>query len=93
MSKIALAANKFYTSFRFSTCRNNINTRVRVLEAKDYLRKTGERETKAGGKAVLYEATAKAHFALSVSSICIDDLINELDENTTLAIVNLIISR
>jgi hypothetical protein len=72
---------------------HNINTRVRALEYKGYLRKIGERETKAGGKALLYETTSRAHFALLVSSLCLDVLIDELDEITTLTIVSLIVSR
>jgi hypothetical protein len=72
---------------------HNINTRVRALENKGFVRKIGERETKAGGKAILYEATARAFFALLLNSLCLDKLIEELDEITTLTIGSLIAAR
>jgi hypothetical protein len=72
---------------------HNINTRVKALESQIYLRKIGERETKAGGKAALYEATARAYFALLVGGLHLDDLINQLDEIETMTIVSLIVSR
>ncbi len=70
-----------------------VNTRVRSLETAGYLRKTGERETKVGGKTSVYETTAKALFALLLNSLCLDDLINELDEISTLTIISLAVSR
>lgn len=72
---------------------HNINTRVRDLESKGYLRKIGEKETKAGGKAALYEATSKAYLALLMNSLLLDDLMDELDEIATLTIVGLIATR
>jgi len=72
---------------------HTINTRVKALQCKGYLSATGERETKAGGRAIMYEVTAKAMFALLVNSLCLDNLANELDEITTLAIVGMIATR
>ena len=69
---------------------HNINTRVRALESKGYLRRVGERENKAGGTSILYEATAKASFVLLMDSLCLDQLINELDEVATLTITSVI---
>lgn len=70
-----------------------INTRVRVLEAKGYLKKTGERETKQGGETALYEITAKAKLAMKLSSQPLDDLMDKLDEDSALIILKAINSR
>ncbi len=72
---------------------HNVNTRVRDLEGKGFLRRVGEKETKAKGKAALYEATAKAYFAQLVNSLDIDEMINELEEAETLAITAIIAAR
>lgn len=72
---------------------HNINTRIKALEKDGYIRKAGEAESKAGSNIALYEATAKATFAILLDSLCLDDLINELDEIASLSIVSLIITR
>ena len=72
---------------------HNVNTRVKALERMNLVRKTGERNTKAGGKAALYGATAKAQFALLLDSLCLENLLDELDEDATLAIISLILAR
>ena len=72
---------------------HNVNTRVKALENEGYLRKNGERNTKAGSKTYLYEATPKATVALLVDSLCLDDLINQLDEITAITIASLIAAR
>ena len=72
---------------------HTVNTRVRSLETGGYLRKIGEKETKAGSKANLYEATPKAVVTLTMDSLCLDDLIEELDELTALTIASLIAAR
>ena len=71
----------------------NVNTRVRALEETGYIRKIGVKETKAGFKANLYEATARAYFVIIVSSLDLDDLIGELDEIAMLTIVSTIVAR
>ena len=71
----------------------NVNTRVRALEETGYIRKIGVKETKAGFKANLYEATVRAYFAILVSSLDLDDLIGELDEIAMLTIVSTIVAR
>ena len=68
----------------------NVNTRAKTLEKAGFLRKTGSKETKAGFKATLYEATSRALFALLLSSIDLDVLIQELDEIATLTILSAI---
>jgi hypothetical protein len=67
-----------------------INIRVKALETRGYLRKTGERDTKQGGETILYEMTARAQLAVALSSRHIDDLLNELDEDAALTILNAI---
>ena len=42
----------------------NVNLRVRALNERGYLIKTGLKGTKAGFKATLFETTTKAHIAL-----------------------------
>lgn len=69
-----------------------INTRVKALEAKGYLKKTGERETKQGGETALYGMTARARLAVKLSSNNIDELINKLDEDSALIILKAISS-
>ena len=69
-----------------------INTRVKALEAKGYLKKTGERDTKQGGETALYKMTARARLAVKLSCQTIDDLINELDEDAALIILKAICS-
>ncbi len=72
---------------------HTVNTRAKVLECGNFLRKAGEKQTRAGGKAALYEITAKAMFALLLDSLSIDDLIKELDEITTLSLISQIAAR
>lgn len=70
-----------------------LRPRMKALEEKGYIKKIGQRETKAGFKAVLYETTSKAYFALLISSLDLDDLIRELDEVSTLTILGEIVTR
>jgi hypothetical protein len=72
---------------------HTVNTRVRSLETGGYLRKIGEKETKAGSRANLYEATPKAIVSLQIDSLYLDDLIEELDELTAITIASLIAAR
>ncbi|HDQ06577.1 MAG TPA: hypothetical protein ENN36_07645 [Candidatus Bathyarchaeota archaeon] len=69
-----------------------INTRVKALEAKGYLTKTGERDTKQGGETNLYKMTARARLAVKLSSQTVDDLINRLDEDAASTILEAISS-
>jgi DNA-binding PadR family transcriptional regulator len=78
----------------FKTLRyGNVNTRVKALEKEGYVRKIGTKNTKAGFKASLYEATSKALFALLINSLDLDDLILELDEISTITILSTIVTR
>ena len=67
-----------------------VNTRVRALETKGYLRRTGERKTKQGGETILYETTQRAKLAIEINSRSIDDLINGLDEDQAKTILEAI---
>ena len=57
-----------------------VNSRVKDLEAGNYLLKAGIRDTKQGNKTVLFRTTAKAKLALALTSKNIDDFLNEIDE-------------
>ena len=70
-----------------------INIRVKALEAKGYLRKTGERATKQGGETFLYEITPRAKLAMALSAQNIDDLINELNDDAALTVLKVIRSK
>lgn len=72
---------------------HTVNTRVRALENASFLRKAGAKETKAGGKATLYETTAKTLLALRFDSLSIDELIGELDESTAMKLAILIAAK
>ena len=72
---------------------SNVNTRLRALEKQGYIRKMGVRVIKVGFKAALYEATARAYFALLISSLNFDALIHELNEIAMLTIISEIMVR
>ena len=67
-----------------------INTRIKALEDKGYLNKTGKRDTKQGGKTILYELSARTKLAMALNSQNIDDILNQLDEESALIILNVI---
>jgi hypothetical protein len=53
-------------------------------------KKTGERDTKQGGKTALYEISAKAKLAIKLSSQPLDDIMDKLDEDSALTILEAI---
>ena len=67
-----------------------INTRIKALEDEGYLNKTGTRDTKQGGKTILYELCAKTKLAILLDSKNIDDILNQLDEKSALTILTII---
>ena len=67
-----------------------INTRIKTLEEKGYLNKTGERDTKQGGKTTLYELSARAKLAIAINSQTIDDMLTQLDEKSASIILKTI---
>ena len=67
-----------------------INARVKALQAQGYLRATGVRNKLQGGNTNLYDLTTKAKLAMAISTKSIDDLINEVDEDSAQTILRAI---
>lgn len=70
-----------------------INARVKALQAQGYLRITGVRTKQQGGSTNLYELTARAKLAVAISTKNLDDLINELDEDSAKTILQAILKQ
>jgi len=56
---------------------NTVNRRVRDLEEHGYIEKSGERKTKTGFAAKLYQLTARAYLAMLLKRIDIDEFIEK----------------
>lgn len=56
---------------------NTVNRRVRALEEHGYIEKTGERKTKTGFAAKLYELTARTYLALLLNKINLDEFVEK----------------
>jgi DNA-binding PadR family transcriptional regulator len=54
---------------------NTVNRRVRALEEHGYIEKTGERKTKTGFAAKLYQLTARAYLAMLLNRINLDEFV------------------
>jgi hypothetical protein len=63
---------------------NTVNRRVRVLERQGYLEKSGERKTKTGLSAVLYQVTFRAYLATFLDKINLDNFIEKASDNQIL---------
>jgi len=59
---------------------NTVNRRVRALEERGYVEKSGERKTKTGFAAKLYQLTIRAHLAMLLNRINLDYFIEEASE-------------
>ena len=59
---------------------NTVNRRVRALEAHGYIEKSGERKTKTGFKAALYQLTVRAYLAILLDKINLDDFVEKASE-------------
>jgi predicted transcriptional regulator len=59
-----------------------VNKRVRLLKESGYINKIGEKKTKAGFEASIYELTARAYLAILLNSINLDKLVTRVDEAT-----------
>lgn len=57
-----------------------VNRRVRALEEQSYVEKIGERKTKTGFKAALYQLTVRAYLAILLDKINLDDFIEKAPE-------------
>jgi len=70
----------------------NVNKRVRDLQSKDYVNEARVKNTKAGFEATEYELTAKAHLAIVLDSIILEELLNRIDEDAALRILAALIT-
>jgi DNA-binding PadR family transcriptional regulator len=72
---------------------NTVNRRVRALEEHGYIEKSGERKTKTGFIAKLYQLTARAYLAMLVNRINLDDFIEKASEAKIFSALVAFISR
>jgi len=63
---------------------NTANRRVRALEDHGYIEKSGERKTKTGFAAKLYQLTARAYLAMLLKRIDIDEFIEKATDSKIL---------
>jgi len=71
---------------------NTVNRRVRALEEHGYIEKSGERKTKTGFAAILYQLTARAYLAILLDKIDLDNFIEKAPESSILSAMEAIIS-
>ena len=83
-----LKAQKGLRYIRYAT----VNKRVRLLKESGYINKIGEKKTKAGFEASIYELTARAYLAILLNFINLDDLLMKVDEATASEILAAIMS-
>jgi len=69
-----------------------VNRRVRVLERQGYVEKSGERKTKTGFAANLYQPTARAYLAMLVNRMNLEDFIEKAPEAKILTALAALIS-
>jgi len=67
-----------------------INARIKALEDEGYLKRTGNRDTKQGGKTILYELCEKTKLAIALNARNLDDILDQLDEKSALTILKII---
>jgi DNA-binding PadR family transcriptional regulator len=60
---------------------NTVNRRVRALEEHGYIEKSGERKTKTGFTAKLYQLTARAYLAMLLKRIDLDEFIEKATDS------------
>lgn len=73
-------------------CYATVNKRIRLLKESGHINKIGEKKTKAGFEASIYELTAKAYLAMLLNLINLDDLLMKVDEATASEILATIMS-
>ena len=64
---------------------NTVNRRVRALEEHGYIEKSGERKTKTGFAAKLYQLTARAYLAMLLKRIDLDEFIEKATDSKILS--------
>jgi len=83
-----LKAQKGLRYIRYAT----VNKRIRLLKESGYTNKIGEKKTKAGFEASIYELTARAYLAMLLNFINLNDLLIKADEANASAILAAIMS-
>jgi hypothetical protein len=71
---------------------HTVNRRVRALEKRGYVGKSGERKTKTGFIAILHQLTARAYLAILLDRISLDSFIEKTSEAGILSLVLEVIS-
>jgi len=71
---------------------NTVNRRVKALEEHGYVEKSGERKTKTGSAAKLYQLTARAYLALLLDGINLDKFIEKAPYDSIVTAISAIIS-
>ncbi len=66
---------------------NTVNRRVRALEEHGYIEKSGERKTKTGFEAKLYQLTIRAYLAMLLNRTNLDDFVEKAPDNKILCAV------
>jgi hypothetical protein len=69
----------------------NVNKRMKALEQLGYLRIVRVQHTKAGFDALVYELTTKAYLVHLLNSISIEELVNQIDENSATEVLAAIV--
>lgn len=62
-----------------------VNRRVRAIEKQGYIEKSGERRTKTGFMAAVYQLTTRAYLAIVLDKINLDAFIEKAQEVTILS--------
>jgi len=66
---------------------NTVNRRVRALEEHGYIEKSGERKTKTGFAAKLYQLTTRAYLAMLLNRINLDDFVEKAPNDKILCVL------
>jgi len=59
-----------------------VNHRIRTLETRGYLEKSGTRKTHTDSESPLYQLTSKAYLAIVLDKINLDTFLKKANENT-----------
>jgi DNA-binding PadR family transcriptional regulator len=68
-----------------------VNRRVRALDNRGYIEKSGEKKTKTGFKTKIYKLTVRAYLAILLSRITLDDFTEKAPENMVITTLSAII--
>jgi len=69
----------------------NVNRRVRMIEEDGYIEKVGARKTQAGFQAAFYQLTTRAHLAILLNKVNLDNFIQKAIEESILAMLGALI--